>query len=157
MILRSTITFEPPFKARSRKLGPVLKAAHDAGARFWHREMLPGHFTHGAKGRYGYAQRDWKRRVRKRTRGKPYLVVSGVTKERTTATIRVQAYPTRATLTLYAPSYVHQRPRRPNMPDMAREIFAVRSDEQKRIEAVEQQTAEKMLRDMKETKTVRIG
>lgn len=150
MILRSAITFEPPFKARSRKLGPILKAAHDAGARFWHREMLPGHFTHGAKGRYGYA-------LRKRTRGKPYLVVSGVTKERTTATIRVQAYPTRATLTLYAPSYVHQRPRRPKMPDMAREIFVVRSDEQQRIEAVEKVTAEKMLRDMKETKTVTIG
>lgn len=157
MIIRLQIRFKPDFGARSRKANRILKAAHEAGARFWHRVCLPRHFTRGATGRYGFRLRSEQYHSSKKKRGKPALVYSGVTRETALRTIGVKAYPTRATLTLYTPSWIPQRPRRPNMPDMADELFRVRDDEQKQIEAVEQATAEKMLREMKETRTVRIG
>jgi len=160
MILRSTITFDPDPGRYARRFDRVRSLAHKAGGDYWVNSILKRHFRAGAATKYGYRPRGAKymRQKQRQGYGRLPLVMTGDTREAATrTTVGVRGFPSRTTIRLFTPSYIPQRPRRANVPNMAAEIFAITPDEIRRIERVEQRVAEKLLQRMKAPHTVHIG
>lgn len=136
----------PPWLSR-RKFREVTREAHRDMARAWHRHMLPAHFEQPAEGGgpYGYQRRTerhvaYKRKIRRAQyrapgAGRHALVFSGLTRKKVLgARPQIRAFPTRARITMPAPSYVTMIPRRAAMPAMGREIVAVTQSERRTLQ-----------------------
>lgn len=100
-----------------------LRAAMVAGGRYWIKKILKQHFTHAGARKYHYEARSRKYLRRRDKRGKPPLVLSGLTRTR----VRSRAVPTarvggkrgtRLRVKLSAPKYINYRP------ETARELTA---------------------------------
>jgi len=129
---RIQVTIDPePRKARGA-VREVLRESHRAQAGDWHHRYAPGHFSRGAAAKYGYRPRSpsYKRRKRAAAKagtakpGRRPLVFSGLTELRVRSAGSVKAFPTRATLQLYTPSYIRIRPRG-NRPNLAEELLRI--------------------------------
>ncbi len=156
-VLRVGIQFDPDPGKYSRIVRRARVDAHREGGLHWTREHLPRHFREGAAGRYGYRRRSRRYQRAKRKRGLPPLVLSGTLEAMATGAPNVRGYPTRTTIRLETPHYVPQRPRRPNQPWIAREIFQVTPAEQRDIERIMLRTAEHQIERSGEKRTVTIG
>ncbi len=117
-----------------RAWNPIAKAAHFKQATYWHEKILPRHFKPQAKSKYGHQRRTKRYRKRKLTdakRGKAILggvvdnVRTGLLMESLMGLGLVQAFPTRAVLTMFGPSYLMVRLRSTSQPDKASEILEV--------------------------------
>lgn len=160
IILRTKIQFDPNPGQYARRFDKVRSQAHLAGGLYWHSRILQRHFRAGAATRYGYRPRSPKHQEHKRKHGRSPLplVMMGDTEEAATRSAAgIRGFPSRTTFRLFTPSYIPQRPKRSNAPDMAAEIFAIVPSEIRQIEQVEQRVAEKLLKQMKAPHTVTIG
>ncbi|HUX14941.1 MAG TPA: hypothetical protein VMW52_00625 [Phycisphaerae bacterium] len=158
MILHIKITYDgAEATVGQRRLREINRTALGTGMRFMHQELLPGHFEPGASERYDYAPRSehYKRRKPRYAR-EIALVRSGRGKREILAMPHIQAFPTRATMTLSAPSYFRMMPA-PGQPDMAAEVFTVLPEEKTRIEIVMGKTVVAELRKRGIQKTVVVG
>lgn len=114
----------------------VIRDAMRSMAQLWKADMAPRHFRADASARYGYKQRSRKYLARKQQlfkRGlipspRLALVYTGLTRAKATGMASIRAYPTRATVDLYTPSYVRIRPMG-NRPNLYNEITAIAADE----------------------------
>ncbi len=159
VILKALIRYDPEPSKYARKIKEVSREAYRAGMEFWHANILPGHFQPGAEEKYGYAPRTERHERKKRQRhhgGQP-LVFSGFARSKILGPPRIRAYPTRATMELYAPSYFYNKPPA-GKPDMAAEVFAIAESEKPRIYRVMQDRAEQKLKTLRgPMRTVIIG
>lgn len=159
VIMRVAIRYDPPPSRYARKIKEVSREAYRAGMEFWHANILPGHFQTGAEAKYGMAPRTpgHEKKKRQRHHGGQPLVFSGFAKSKILGPPRIRAYPTRATMELYAPSYFRDKPAA-GQPDMAAEVFRIAESEKPRIHRVMQDVAEQKLKTLRgPLRTVIIG
>lgn len=154
----------PPWLSQ-RKFREVMRGAHKHVGRTWHRDMLPRHFEQPAEGGgiYGYKRRSKKHLKRKRrgvyreysgtggynwkldpAASKYALVFTGLTRDKVRdARPLIRAFPTRARVTMPAPSYVRMKPSGLTMmPHMAKEITTVTRGEKITLQKEFQKSAE---------------
>jgi len=138
----TTVTYEPPLKASKRAIKEATREGHRQQGITWFSSMLKDHFVPSARQRYGHQprKRTWiKRKVKDAQRGKAIKgglvdnVYTGLMERLLTSHRSVAAYPTRVTITLFGPSYISMRPRDPNKPHKAAEIFAVTDKEKQKL------------------------
>jgi len=124
-------------KAFKKDFRAVMKAAMQDAVKSWHKFTLPGHFKTGAETKYGYARRSDKpakngRRKgyaeKKRRKGLPPLVWSGLGRAMLTNKITVSGTAKSATGSMDAPFYMANK--MPGKPDMAAEVTAVTREEE---------------------------
>ena len=141
------MTFDRPPDFSRRGWAKVQKAAMQAAAEHWHAAMLPRHFEHTARGRYGYQPRTEKYQRGKvravmagRARSAKDLIHSGLTKDSAMKRPLIKAFPTRARLDLLAPPYISMKPdprgRRKAAPAMGDELTRVTFEEAEELAEV---------------------
>jgi len=119
----------------SRALTRISRALHESLGEFWHKTLLPSHFTDRAAARYGYQPRTFKHRRRKRREGKRDipLVYTGTMERLLTQYAQIRAYPSRFSVTMIGPRYVRMRPARPSMPNLGDEATRVDAQDERRM------------------------
>lgn len=141
-----TLCTGPTADVSKRGLNRALTDAHRAVGQTWEREFLKLHFRHGNASRYGMAQRSLDY-VKKKKRlaglgivedgGFTNLVFKGVMKRRLLGQPNVtRAFPTRASVKMFGPDYLHINPKNPHMPNMAAEILKVIPEERAVLDEV---------------------
>ena len=106
MKLRTTITYKGTAdpKMGGKRLARILKKANRRVAFFWHLKILPEHFEEGADTKYRYRPRSEKYLKSKRKRGKPPLVLTGITKQMATRSALIRATKKGATVRFELPA-----------------------------------------------------
>jgi len=136
------VILEQPEDLSQRAGRRILKATHHAIGSRWDREFMPRHFRRGARDRYNYKQRGLGYRQKKERLaragliprgGKADLVFSGLLERTMVRRHNIRAFPARVTITLPGPSYFTSKPRNPNRPNMAAELTAVHTNEQRQL------------------------
>ena len=161
---RIAVTFDPsPRKARG-KAREVFREAMRDQATSWHRNYAPRHFARGARSRYGYRRRspNYERRKSRliaagRVQGpRRDLIYTGLTMRKMRGAAQIKAFPTRARITMFTPSYVRIRPRgnRPNLHD---ELTRVATEEKQSLGEMLGLAVDRGLRRIKAPKTVTTG
>jgi hypothetical protein len=72
--MRCTVAVDDAKFEAMRRAPEIRQQAIEAGAKYWHDKILPGHFEHPAHNKYGYA---WRSKNYTRHRTSPDLVNSG--------------------------------------------------------------------------------
>jgi hypothetical protein len=157
ILLRMKITEDKPADVTVRAWRSILRGCHEAQGRYWQREILPRHFAPYARFKYGYQQRTQRYLAYKLKtgRGMVDLVYSGGMQEYLTSTGIVRGFPSRATITMTGPRYVTPNPvgRRPNAPNLAKEVLSVAADERTELAQVLEQDFTRRLAQWRETRT----
>jgi len=139
-------TLTKPADLSTRGWNEITRRAHQREMLTWFRTKLRGHFTEGAKGKYGYKRRSSKyRKYKRRVKGhlQP-IVYSGLTYAAAVGgTPLIRAFPRRATLTLNTRNYVKMRPLTRNAPNLGEEMTRLTHQETRSIEANEAKYMEK--------------
>lgn len=161
ILIRTKLYEERPLDVARDAWRVFMREAHAIQGAFWHREMLPGHFTEGAKFKYHHQARTAKYKKRKRREAAngtlsviripgvgtiqsgPVLmggvvdnVYRGTLMRSMLNTPSIRAYPSRVTVTMSGPNYIGMKPNRyagSNQPHKAQEIIATTRDEQKKL------------------------
>lgn len=141
-----TLATGPVADVSKRGLNRALTDAHRAVGQTWERDFLKLHFRHGNATRYQMKQRtlDY---IKKKKRlaglgivedgGFTNLVFQGNMKRMLLGKLNVtRAFPTRASVKMFGPDYLHINPKNPNMPNMAAEILKVIPEERAVLDAV---------------------
>lgn len=110
---------------------PILKEELQNVIRFWHKDMLPNHFTTTAVNRYGYQKRSKKYMIRKARKfgHQRALVFSGEMERQVTRMIRVSGSSKRARGRLSGPRYLFAYRKDVGQPDKAADLTAVTQEE----------------------------
>jgi hypothetical protein len=140
--------------ASGRAKTVALKAAMLAMATMWQKQYLPMHFLPGNAQRYHYQPRKPKYLQRKMRAGDTTknahgrsrasftkvaggglidLVYRGLLRRLILKQSTVRGFPNRATVYLVGPDYFTLRPRRPERPNLAREILVILDSERKAL------------------------
>lgn len=124
-------TQHPELMVREHKRAVV--AGHFAGGHLWAEQLLPEHFTPGAKSEFGYFQRKAKYNLRKERLakrglvedgGRQYLVYSGLTRRMARlARNLVKATATEVDVTIPVPRYINRN--KYHGPGLKLEILAI--------------------------------
>lgn len=147
-----------------REIGEVTRASNRAMAETWVDHMLPTHFGPNARFIYNFAPRTKRYLIRKRKLAAQGKVLDGGTTDLVfSGTMRrmllnieplIRAFPTRATVTMFGPSYLQERPRDPRRPNMAREIKQVTPSQERILAGRGDQVFNEKAQAMKAAKTV---
>lgn len=147
------VTHEENGWISKRGLNNAMRKGHDQAGKFWHRTLLPLHFTKRAKFKYGHRPRQRayvKRKEALARKGLPFRrggqpiqgdgridnVLTGFMRDALTGIGIVRAFPTRTSINMTGPRYITMRPYKSNQPDKAREILRVTDQEEQRIAGV---------------------
>lgn len=161
---RIRVTFDPEPRRARGKAREVFRAGMGEQANFWHRTMAPNHFKSSAFAKYGYRGRSANYRKRKSASKKAGiaanaslpLVYSGLTRSTVEGLGSIQAFPTRANLSMYTPAYVKIRPRG-NRPNLYQELTRVVRSEVAELDKNLAKNVDRGLRAIKAPRTVTIG
>jgi hypothetical protein len=145
-VVKVQITEDRPPGVTIRAHRRILTDCNALVMRYWHRRMLPNHFTTSSKYTYGHKPRTarWNKRKRFLARFRPNLVkkagivdnvFSGQLENAARKNISLTAYPNRCTLTMQGPKYMTFRPRH-NQPDKGEETTKVIPREMKTLGGV---------------------
>lgn len=140
--IRLTVTEELPFETSKRNMIKWKRAAFKAMGEFWHKTLLPKHFTIRARNKYGHrgrtqkyiqqklehakSGRKWRRTGESvKQLGRVDNVLTGNLRNRlqSPALTTIKAFPSRATVRMLSIDYAPQRVRTPKQPDKIKEIL----------------------------------
>jgi hypothetical protein len=161
------ITFSPPASKYGRKLPEITREAHRQVLLAWWKKYCHRHFTLRASNRYGYKPRSEKYRWRKgrliqagaseALNSKHDLVLTGLTRAKSMGSYPwIKAFPTRAKLTMFTPSYITMKPNltKRNAPYLSDEILRIIPEEKAELDRILQRVIEQGLRAIKDKRTV---
>ena len=136
------LTEDLPFDETARNMTKWKRAAFKAMGDFWHKKLLPKHFTQRAKTTYGHRKRTtkytdqkwahaqsgrkWKRTGETvKQGGRVDNVLTGTLRARleSPAFTTIKAYPSRVTIMMLSVVYAPQKQRSPKQPPIIKEIF----------------------------------
>lgn len=140
--IRITVTEELPFETSKRNMIKWKRAAFKAMGEFWHKVLLPKHFTIRARNKYSHrgrthkyirqklehskSGRKWRRTGESvKQLGRVDNVLTGNLRNRlqSPAFTTIKAFPSRVTVRMLSIKYAPQRQRTPKQPDKIKEIF----------------------------------
>ena len=168
MTLYTKITFDPPATKYGRKLPEVTREGHRRIMLFWHRKYVKRHFNVGARSRYGYKPRSKKYLWRKgqlikavasgivALNSRHDMVLTGLTRDKALGRPHVKAWPTRAKLTMFTPSYVKMKPNlsKRNAPNLGQELTRTIPEEKREMDRELERVVIKGLRNIRGKYTV---
>ena len=126
-----------------RAFNRVMKATYFAVGRYWDRHFVATHFKVTARRKYGYLPRSRKYEAKKKRLAKTWkvkkqgrvdLVFTGLTERIVSRPHAVRAFPTRATVSMAAPSYIMSRTRKRRA--LKQELLLVSDQEYQKLEEV---------------------
>ena len=136
----------------TRKFARCAKEAYAEMGSLWHDKILPLHFEHGAKHRYGYAPRSQKYRRRRMARGvagDTDMVFTGDMRKQMQQFATIRAFPTRATVNVQAPFYMTLKPNTfagSTQPDKFKELSGLTNADYNQLQTKLQTTIERAMK-----------
>lgn len=161
------ITEAPPAGVAARRWPGIAREGMRAAGDEWQASFLEFHFAPFAKVKYRYQPRSARYLMRKEMLGRSGgkverggridLVLSGLLEELVTGHRHItKAFPTRFSVDMFVPSYASRRPRG-NRPNIAAELTATTTAENNRLAKVIDAVTTKLVNELRETQTTRIG
>lgn len=153
--IQITLTEELPFETSKRNMIKWKRAAFQVMGDFWHKKLLPKHFTIRARNKYGHrgrtqkyirqklehakSGRKWRRTGESvKQLGRVDNVLTGNLRDRleSPAFTTVKAFPSRVTIKMLSIDYAPQRQRSPKQPDKIAEIFTNTEAEKQQLSKI---------------------
>ena len=161
-MLKGTITYYNDFEVKKRLLKPAVKNSLLHSLKFWHRQVLPVHFTHRGATRYDYKARTShyeKRKLRKYKHTYP-LVFTGKFKRELINRRHLKApnsaYATRATLHMKT-TRTFNLSKAKHMPNIKNEVTAIdNKDRQELVKVFDHKFSKEMRKTQATTRTTKI-
>lgn len=173
ILIKTTITEERPFDVTVRAWPKMKTLAMQRAGDHWHARMFPKHFEYSAKTRYNHQPRKRGYLIRKQrlaALGRPDRqgggvvlapgnvdnVLTGRMKQSLMATVKIRAFPTRATVIMTGPKYALMRPYKSSQPNKGKELTTVTAEEQQKLETLLGDTMEKLVKNFRARRVVEI-
>lgn len=118
----------------ARKGAPaIIRRSMQQMVRDWHKDYMPRHFKIGADRIYGYKPRRPSTVKRKRRRGLPPLVETGLARSHAKTLFRVTGSAKTVRGKFSMPRWFQRRPVRAGLPALGEELTVVQDREQRRL------------------------